>query len=280
MSLSLVVPLFSDSRSYVGRIPLQRRQWISLKNQTDTDFELIGVDNASHDDVLGLMQGYFPKAVAFRHEVPKNTVGARVAGVRRASCSHVVTLDSDCIVYPRFIEKWKAFITANPGVVGVAEFYAYWGPILSGSEFILEDPTGERIDYEKFERFFRHNEVNARPFYPAPRSFLESDRGDLRVEAYNWESGFYYSNASFLKETYLEAGAPDVGFTGYGHDDTIFGIRLQAMKTPVRYVRGMPAIHQNHRDRLSGRDRSHKEDTKDAVAHERLVKKLRKELLG
>lgn len=84
MKLSIVVPLFSDSRTYVNRIPLQRKQWVALKNQLDPDFELVLVDNTSHDDVLGLAKEYFPGAVTLRHEKPKNTIGARCAGVARA----------------------------------------------------------------------------------------------------------------------------------------------------------------------------------------------------
>ena len=277
MRISVVVPLFSDGRTYVNRLPLQRRQWISLKNQTDRDFEIVGVDNQSYDDVGGLLKKYFPHAVVFRHEIPKNTVGARVEAVRQAGVPHVVTLDSDCIVYPHFIENWKRYIARNAGTIGVGGLYWYNGVVLSGREFILGDPPVEEIDYPGLEAFLRKTSPGHRPFYPIPSAILNDDASGIRVEPYNWGGGFYYSNAYFPKDLYIRAGSPDSDLTGYGHDDTLFGFRLQAMKVPVNYVRGVPVIHQCHRD-VSGKDLSHHEDCRTAHEHEERVQKLAKDL--
>lgn len=279
VDLSVVIPLFSDHRTYVDRLPLQRKQWISLKNQTDHSFELILADNASHDDVVGLAREYFPDAVSFRNEIPKNTTGSRVMAVQMASCPHVVTLDSDCIVYPRFIENWKWFVEdGDRAEVGVGNVYWYDQVVLSGREFIVGDPgSREQIDYIALEKFLRKTFPGTRPRYSIPLWIFEEGISECRLEPYKWASGFYYTNACFPKEIYLEAGVPDADLIGYGHDDSLFGIRLKAMKTSVKSVYGVPAIHQCHR--VPGReDLSNMEDCKTATEHEERVRRLYKEL--
>lgn len=278
MKISIVVPLFSDHRTYVDRLPLQRRQWVSLKNQADPDFELVLVDNASHDDVLGLAREYFPGAVTLRHETPKNTTGARCAGVRRASNSVVVTLDSDCIVYPTFIAHWKRFAAVH-GIrsVGVGGFYWYNRVILKDHEFLHGLQGGEEVDYQELEAFVRKTWPGARPRYPMPASLLRESSGRSKPIPFDWRGGFYYSNACFPRELYLKIGESDADLVGYGHDDTLFGLRLQATKTSVYFVTGIPVIHQCHRIAGPG-DASHYEDCKAALEHAPLVEELRRGL--
>jgi len=280
--ISLVVPLFSDSRTYVNRLPLQRRQWISLKNQTDMNFEIIGVDNSSHDDVIGLLKEYFPQAVTFRHPIPKNTVGARVEAVKRASHSFVVTLDSECVVWPHYIESWKKFSILCPGIVGVGGLSWYNGVILSGREYILGSPPDERIDLYGFEEFVRKTGISSRPCYPAAKSISDEDLGSIRPEPYSWSGGFYYSNAGFPKEVYIKVASPDSDLIGYGHDDSLFGLRLKAwskcLRTTVKFVHAARAVHQCHRASHEV-DASGPEDIKTAYEHAVRVKKLAEELL-
>jgi hypothetical protein len=276
--ISLVVPLFSDSRRYINRLPLQRRQWISLKNQTDPDFELVLADNSSYDDVVGLAREYFPDAVAIRHEVPKNTTGARLAGVGKASCPHVVTLDSDCIVWPKFIERWKIFVSFCSREVGVGGFYWYNGIIVSGPEWIVGEKPSERIDYAGLEVFTRGHLPGGRAGYPMPESMTEEDKAEPWSEPFQWGGGFFYSNACFPKEVYLQIGAPDAGLTGYGHDDSLFGMTLKRFGPAVRYVRGVPVLHQCHRD-PKGKDASHREDCTAQVEHIKIID-CRRKILG
>lgn len=278
MNLTVVIPLFSDHRTYVDRIPLQRRQWISLKNQTDPDFELVGVDNASHDDVLGLMKSYFPKAIALKHPIPKQTVKARCIGVQAASSNRLVTLDSDCIVYPRFIEHWKRYMVRCPEVTGVGGFFWYNGIIIGGREWILEDQGRERIDYPALEAFSRAHMPGGRPCYPfPPTSLAEEDKDGFSWKPFDWRGGFFYSNAYFRRDIYLQAALPDADLTGYGHDDSLFGIRLKAMNVPVNSVRGLPVIHQCHRIAGPG-DSSHNEDCKTVLEHTSRVRALLRSL--
>lgn len=278
MNLSVIVPLFSDHRTYIDRIPLQRRQWVALKNQVDPKFELILVDNASHDDVIGLAREYFPHAVAFRHETPKNTTGARCAAVARASNPIVVTLDSDCIVYPTFIAHWKRF-AANYGrkAVGVGGFYWYNRTILKGREFIVGVKGKEEIDYADLESFVRKTWPGGRPGYPMPPNLLEESRKPFRIDPFDWKGSFYYSNACFSKELYLKVGLPDADLTGYGHDDTLFGLRLQKTQVPVYFLSGVPVIHQCHRIAGPG-DASHYEDCKTVLEHATRVQALKRSL--
>jgi len=276
--ISLVVPLFSDSRTYINRLPLQRKQWISLANQTDLDFELVLADNSSYDDVVGLAREYFPDAVVVRHEIRKNTTGSRLAGVRKASCPHVVTLDSDCIVWPGFVERWKRFAAYCPREVGVGGFYWYNGIIVSGPEWIAGEKGSERIDYTGLEAFTRDHLPGGRAGYPMPASMTEEDRSEPWSEPFQWGGGFFYSNACFPKEVYLRIGAPDAALTGYGHDDSLFGMTLKKFGPPVRYVCGIPVLHQCHRNLKMG-DASHVEDCITQVENLKAVDRRRK-LLG
>jgi len=245
--ISVVVPLFSDSRTYVNRLPLQRRQWISLRNQTDPNFELIGVDNQSHDDVGGLFREYFPSQVYIRHELPNNRPGVRLAGSLKAKNHWVVTLDSECVVFPHYIENWKRFIAEHQEAVGTGGCAAYVGPILSGREFILGTPGNEKLDYVEFEKFARGLGIQSIAGHFVPPSFADADVKGIIAWPHNWAIGFSYANAAFPRKVLIDAATPDAHMCGYGYEDKLIGLRLQHAGITAFDVAGVPYIHQCHR---------------------------------
>lgn len=245
--ISVIVPAFSDSRKYINRLPLQRRQWVSLRNQTDPNFEVIIVDNASHDPVWMPFREQFPKGVYIRHPVPNNRPGARLAGVLKAKNPWVVTLDSECVVFPHFIENWKSFIMANRDKVGTGPCAAYVGPILSGREFLVGPPGRESLDYVGFEKFARGLGIRTIAGHPIPASFAQDDAKGISVRPHNWAIGFSYANAAFPRDVFIKAASPDAHLCGYGYEDKLMGLRLQHAKVATLDVGGVPYIHQCHR---------------------------------
>jgi glycosyltransferase involved in cell wall biosynthesis len=124
MQITVVLTTFSDSRRYVNRLPLIKRCLISLKNQIDTNFKIVCADNNSYDDVKTLFLTYFPNDLFVVCDKAKNRSATRNKGTYYSDTPYIIFLDSDCVVYPTFIQNYKTYINNNLKVIQGA-FYSY-----------------------------------------------------------------------------------------------------------------------------------------------------------
>jgi len=77
----------------------------SLLKQTYSSFEVIIVDNASHDGSVASVQEHFPSVKIFIQKENLGFAGGSNAGIREAHGEYILTLNNDTIVSPEFIEE-------------------------------------------------------------------------------------------------------------------------------------------------------------------------------
>jgi len=88
----------------------------ALQNQTYLPFEIILVDNASHDDSVGFVQEHFPQVKVFTQEKNLGFAGGSNAGIREACGEYILTLNNDTIVSPDVIEELVQPVMQDPSV--------------------------------------------------------------------------------------------------------------------------------------------------------------------
>ena len=279
-TVTVVVPMFSDSRRYVNRLPLMRRLWISLKNQLDQDFTLIAVDNCSHDDSVGLFREYFPnwtggkslKPVLASHPVPNHRSGSRNLGARMAQSSHLVFMDCDLIAYPNLISNYKGFIRKHPNAIGLGFYYPYWDVVHLGREFIINRNGREMIDYTTMEKSIK---IRAACLSDGDRvTLIDRNRKPYDCKRYQ-ERELFSGNFCIPRDIYFKIGGFDEEFRGYGHEDTMFGLVAKANSIEKYILSNVSCIHQNHR---LPDDNSWRDNGAECLRNEVLMRKKLKSL--
>jgi glycosyltransferase involved in cell wall biosynthesis len=112
MRLWVVVPYFNEARLIAGTLD-------ALADQSDRDFEVVLVDNASTDRSLDVVRAFMQRMPSLRidvvHEAHKGTGAASDTGFRHAIASgatHVARVDADCLPDVDWIRNLKsAFIS-------------------------------------------------------------------------------------------------------------------------------------------------------------------------
>jgi len=88
----------------------------SILKQTYTSFEVILVDNASHDGSVEFIQEYFPRVRIFVQKENLGFTGGSNAGIREAHGEYILTLNNDTIVPPDFIGELVKPMMQDPSV--------------------------------------------------------------------------------------------------------------------------------------------------------------------
>jgi GT2 family glycosyltransferase len=92
----------------------------ALLRQTYPNFELIVIDDASHDDTLDRVQRFRdPRIRVIRNETNVGVARARNIGLEAATGQYVAANDHDDISLPTRLEKQVAFMDARPDVLMV-----------------------------------------------------------------------------------------------------------------------------------------------------------------
>lgn len=270
-SISVVLPLYSNSQKYVSRMSIIRRTLISLKNQIDISFEVIAVDNGSFDDTYTLFRQYFPKSLYLSFPESRQRAKARNLGVSLARNDNILFLDNDCFTYPTCIKNYKKLINLFPDTVIQGMFLQSQGLYLSGDEYIKVIDNKETIDYAKYE-----SEI------PLERSYRQEDLNSHTVEYYNsvelsykdayWDPALHLGNLLYPRHLINKLKGIDEDFIGWGHEDSMLGYVTHYSKIPVKLALNTIVIHQLHR---TGNDLSHTEDcASELINRELLFKKV------
>lgn len=104
--ISIVMPSY-NSENYISDAVL------SIKKQTYTDWELILVDDGSHDESCNLIQkfcGEDSRIMAIFLEQNKGAANARNIGIQKASGEFLAFLDSDDLWHPQKLELQLNFM--------------------------------------------------------------------------------------------------------------------------------------------------------------------------
>ncbi len=109
--ISVVMPVYNTNPDYL------KEAIDSILHQTESDFELIIVDDASTTDIQSVIDTYSDNRIVF-YRLPQNG-GAPVArnfAISKARGEFLAFLDSDDIAMPDRFEKQLAFLKANPDI--------------------------------------------------------------------------------------------------------------------------------------------------------------------
>jgi len=85
----------------------------SLFRQTHSPFEVILVDNASHDGSVEFVRDHFPQVRILVEKVNLGFAGGSNAGIREAHGEFILTLNNDTITDPCFIENLVRPMTSD-----------------------------------------------------------------------------------------------------------------------------------------------------------------------
>jgi glycosyltransferase involved in cell wall biosynthesis len=108
-AFSVVVPAFNAEETLAETIG-------SVLAQTESDFELLIVDDGSTDGTLELAHSLATDPrVRVIHQQNKGLAGARNAGIAAASGRYVAFLDSDDLWMPEFLRATGAALDGDPG---------------------------------------------------------------------------------------------------------------------------------------------------------------------
>lgn len=157
LALSLIIPLYNR--------PDEIRELLdSLCLQSDSDFELIIVEDGSQDKSEEIVQSYADRLRVQYFFKPNSGPGqSRNYGAERAQGNYFIFLDSDCIIPPDYIKSVKAFLNANP-------VDAFGGPDRADESF---SPIQKAINYSMTALFttggIRGSKHSVEKFHP--RSF-------------------------------------------------------------------------------------------------------------
>jgi glycosyltransferase involved in cell wall biosynthesis len=108
VSISFVVPVFNR--------PDEMQELLqSLSLQTDTDFEIIVVEDGSTNKSEDVCHS-FSDSLNIRYFFKENTGPglSRNYGVERASGNYCIFVDSDCVIPTFYVERVRAFLLENP----------------------------------------------------------------------------------------------------------------------------------------------------------------------
>ncbi len=106
------MPLISVVVTSCNNAELLSRCLGALVQSRHQDFELIVVDDASHDDTVSVARRFTDKVIAF--ESHRGVNEARTAGYVMAKGELVVNLDADVLVFPDTLDKIKLIFASCP----------------------------------------------------------------------------------------------------------------------------------------------------------------------
>lgn len=96
--VSVIIPVHNGGKTISGCLA-------SVLQQTDVDFEVVVVDNASTDDTPNILDGFFDPKIVRVFEPVKSRGAARHTGVAHAKGEIIAMIDADCIAPARWLSQ-------------------------------------------------------------------------------------------------------------------------------------------------------------------------------
>jgi hypothetical protein len=138
-------PFFTVVITTYNRERIVRRCLDSCLGQTDDDFEVVVVDDASTDGTVAALERYEdPRVLVVVQDHNRGISSARHKGVEKARGEWVVMLDSDWEMLPHTLESLRRIIAGLPAGVRVVRSRLLWDDGTVTPHFVPAGP----IDYE------------------------------------------------------------------------------------------------------------------------------------
>jgi glycosyltransferase involved in cell wall biosynthesis len=114
-------PFFSVIIPVYNRAPALRRAIESVCAQSCQDFEIVVVDDGSHDDPGAVVASFNDPRIHFHAQANSGGGKARNTAIDRARGHFIAPLDSDDIFLPDHLASMKALLDNSTGLVGYAQ---------------------------------------------------------------------------------------------------------------------------------------------------------------
>jgi GT2 family glycosyltransferase len=180
----------------------------SVKESFYPIHEVIVVDNASNDGSVAMIERDFGDVVIIENAANFGAPKGRNIGINRAireDVKYVYTLDNDLIIEPRTISELVTLMENRPEVA------------CAGSLIYYHDKPGVVFSAGQY--------INWTQNLVTTRGAGETDKGQL---AECGEVDYVGTGAMLTrKNVFMQIGLLDVGFIGYGYEDTDFGLRVK-----------------------------------------------------
>lgn len=200
----------------------------SLRGNQDVAYELIVVDNASHDDTREMLQGY-PEVRLIANADNRGFAAANNQGLAVAAGEFILLLNPDTIVPPGALRMLLDFAATKPraGVIG---------PRLLNSDGSLQ-PSCRRFPTVR-AALYRHTFLERLfPNASATRDYLMADWDHETPRDVDWLSG---ACMMIRREAYEQIGTLDEGFY-WGSEDVDYCFRAHRAGWDVWYT-PQPAV--------------------------------------
>lgn len=109
-AISVIIPTY-DRKHQLGRA------LTSVFQQTESDYEVIVVDDGSSDGTADWLEAHYPKVHCIRLAVNSGAAAARNAGIRQAKGQWIAFLDSDDRWLPHYLQTQRAALEQQPDAV-------------------------------------------------------------------------------------------------------------------------------------------------------------------
>jgi len=177
--------------------------FMALRQQTFRDFEIILVDNASHDDSLELLARDFPEVKVIALKDNRGFAGGSNVGIRAAQGDFIILLNNDTEVDAHWLEEVLAAFERHPEAGSVA------------SKMKLFD---QRDTFHTTGDFYRLDGI------PGNRGVWEVDLGQYDHEEYVFST--CGGSAAYRRATLDQIGLLDEDFF-FSCEDVDLGWRAQ-----------------------------------------------------
>lgn len=98
----------------------------SLENQTYKGWELLVLDNASHDQSVATVKEYYPPAKVIQQKTNLGFAKGHNLLVSWSKSDYILFLNQDLMLAPNYLEDAIAFLDKNPNVASVSGKLLYW----------------------------------------------------------------------------------------------------------------------------------------------------------
>ena len=205
MKISIIIPTYNEEKNISDCV-------LSLKQQSEKDFEIIVVDDGSTDSTIQILKGLDVKVLEQKHEGPGI---ARNFGAKVAKGKILVFLDADMTYDSKFLKNLVRPIEENKakGTFSKEEYISNWKNIWARCWNINENLPPEKrhpLDYPDHQKVFRailkseFDKVHGFSKGGYTDDYTLSDKLGYEAVAAN-DAVFYHKNPDTLGEVFKQA---------------------------------------------------------------------------
>lgn len=189
------------------------------------DYEIILVDNASHDGSIDWLEEQYPEAAVIRSPENRGIAGGNNLGIRAAQGRYVLLLNNDTLVLPGMLERATAYLDNHPKVGGV------------GGRLLNPDGTFQsgHVNFPSlWQEFLIASKLGPlfRPHYPSNPPGIEECEVDWMSTAF----------MAFRRDALEQVGLVDEEYFIYS-DETDLQYRLKQAGWQIVYLPDLQTIH-------------------------------------